>query len=223
MNAIFKNLHLFILIYAAVMIYQKYDENQKTNLEMQEKQPQIQSQIQKERKEKQNLEKYFKDIQDAKERIELVAQKLEKLQRQLPEEVSDAENLNIVRNIAEAVNMKNIILSPGEDKIVDFYIAKDYRLRVTGTYLQILVFLEKLAKQERILNVKSVTMEREKGKQRGRFVLLDSELILETFRYNKNYKEDRGIQKIEESFNVQAPAKSPPKRERKVKRTNEEE
>lgn len=200
MNSLLKNLHVFILIYAAAVIYQAYDENEKSNMALQEQLPQIQAQIQKERKEKQNLEKYFKDIQEAKDRIEIVAQKLEKLQKKLPEEVSDAENLNIIRNIAESVNMKNILLSPGEDKVNGFYIAKEYRLKTTGTYLQFLVFLEKLAQQERILNVKSVLMEKEKEVQRGRFVLLNSELILETFRHNKNYKEDRGIEAIEESF-----------------------
>jgi Skp family chaperone for outer membrane proteins len=63
MNSLLKNLHVFILIYAAAIIYQSYDENEKNNTTLQEKLPQIQSQIQKERKEKQNLEKYFKDIQ----------------------------------------------------------------------------------------------------------------------------------------------------------------
>jgi Tfp pilus assembly protein PilO len=200
MNSLLKNLHIFIIIYAAAIIYQAYDQNQKTDSEMQEKIPQIQAQIQKERNERQKLEKYFKDIQEAKDRIEQVAQKLEKLQKQLPEEVSDAENLNIIRTIAESVNMRNILLSPGEDKVNGFYISKEYRLKTTGTYLQFLVFLEKLAQQERILNVKSVLMEKEKEAQRGRFVLLNSELVLETFRHNKDYKEDRGIQAIEESF-----------------------
>ena len=200
MNSIIKNLHLFILIYATAIIFQAYDENSKQNESLQEKLPQIQSQLQKERKEKQNLEGYFKDVQEAKDRIELVAQKLEKLQKQLPEEVSDAENLNIVRNIAESVNMKNILLSPGEDKVNGFYISKEYRLKATATYLQYLVFLEKLAQQERILNVKSVLLEMGKGIQRGRFVLLDSKIILESFRYNKDYKEDRGIQEIEKNF-----------------------
>ncbi len=220
MNSLLKNIHVFILIYAAVVIYQNYEENQKKDNELKERLPQIQSQIQKERDEKKQLEKYFKDIQDAKERIELVAQKLEKLQRQLPEEVSDAENLNIIRNIAESVNMKNILLSPGEDKINGFYIAKEYKLKVTGTYLQNLVFLEKLGQQERILNVKSVSMGMEKSKQRGRFVLLESELSLETFRYNKDYKEDRGIKAIEDSFNIQAPVK---KRKTKVNKRTEED
>lgn len=205
MSSILKNLHLFILIYAAAVIYQAYDENQKANESLQERLPQIQAQIQKERKEKAELEKYFKDIQDAKDRIELVAQKLERLQRQLPEEISDAENLNIIRTIAESINMKNILLSPGEDKVNGFYIAKEYRLKVTSTYLQFLVFLEKLSQQERVFNVKSVLTEIAKGNQKGRFVLSDSEVIIETFRFNKDYKEDRGIKAIEESFKVTIP------------------
>lgn len=205
MNSILKNLHVFILIYAGFVIYQAYDENEKAAQSLQEKLPQIQAQIQKERKEKQELEHYFKDIQDAKDRIELVAQKLEKLQKQLPEEVSDAENLNIIRTIAESVNMKNIILSPGDDKVNGFYIAKEYRLKVTGTYLQFLVFLEKISQQERVFNIKSVLTEITKGNQKGRFVLSDTEVILETFRFNKDYKEDRGIKAIEESFKTVAP------------------
>jgi hypothetical protein len=69
-----------------------------------------------------------------------------------------------------------------------------------------------LAQQERILNVKSVLMEKEKEAQRGRFVLLNSEVVLETFRHNKDFKEDRGIKAIEESFKGPVvPATSPKK------------
>jgi hypothetical protein len=51
-------------------------------------------------------------------------------------------------------------------------------------------------------------MEKEKEAQRGRFVLLNSEIVLETFRHNKDYKEDRGIHAIEETFKGSTPLPS---------------
>ena len=213
MSGILKRLHLFILIYAGMMIFQEYEKYQKEMESLKDRVPTLQRQIKKAEKEKQNLERYFVDIEEAKERIEKVAIGVEKLQKKLPPTISDTENLDLVRGIAEQLNIKNVLLSPGEEKVHGFYVSKDYKLKGSGTFLQYLILLEKIGVQERILNIKTVSFDRSKAKQKGRFQLLDAEMVFEAFRFNDKFKEDRGIKEIEESFK-----KTPKKVQRKIKR-----
>ena len=63
-----------------------------------------------------------------------------------------------------------------------------------------LIFFEKIGASERLLNIKSVEIRRSEEKQRGRFQLINANVTIEAYRYNKDHKEDRGIDKIESSF-----------------------
>jgi Tfp pilus assembly protein PilO len=213
MTGILKRLHLFILIYAGFVIYTEYEKNQKELVELNNRIPTLKRQIKKAEKEKENLERYFKDIEEAKGRIEKVAIGIEKLQKKLPPNISDTENLDLLRGIAESLNIKNVLLSPGNEEVHGFFVSKDYKLKGSGTFLQYLILLEKIGEQERILNIKNVSFNRSRAKQKGRFQLLDAEIVLEAFRFNEKYKEDRGIKEIEESFK-----KKPKRRARKPKK-----
>ncbi|RLA64984.1 MAG: hypothetical protein DRQ88_10065 [Epsilonproteobacteria bacterium] len=215
MSGILKRLHLFILIYAVMMIFQEYEKHQKEIVSLNSKLPTLKRQIKKSEKEKKNLERYFKDIEEAKGRIEKVAAGIEKLQKRLPPTISDTENLDLVRGIAENLNIKNVLLSPGEETVHGFYVSKDYKLKGSGTFLQYLILLEKIGMQERILNIKTVNFYRSKAKQKGRFQLLDAEIIFEAFRFNDKFKEDRGIKEIEESFKKMPVKKTRRKRRKK--------
>ncbi|TDJ06607.1 MAG: hypothetical protein E2O68_04755 [Deltaproteobacteria bacterium] len=213
MTGILKKLHLFLFIYAVFVIYQEYEKSQKEIQALNDRIPTLQRQIKKAEKEKQNLERYFKDIEEAKERIEKVAIGIDKLQKRLPPNISDTENLDLIRGLAESLNIKNILLSPGSEKVHGFYVSKDYKLKGSGTFLQYLILLEKIGEQEKILNIKTVNLVRSRTKQKGRFQLLDAEIILEAFRFNDKYKEARGIKEIEESFK-----KMPQRKSRRPKR-----
>jgi hypothetical protein len=75
-----------------------------------------------------------------------------------------------------------------------FYFAKDYKFTGTGTFLQFLILMEKLevmASNDRILNVKSlslsVTDRLAENDKKSRFQLLNFEAKIESFRYNPNY------------------------------------
>jgi len=200
-------------LYAGFVIFQEYEKEQKELTALNERVPVLQRQIKKAERELANLRRYFKDIEEAKERIEKVASGVEKLQKRLPAKISDTENLGLVRRIAESLNIKNVLLSPGEEKVHGFYVSKDYKLKGNGTFLQYLIFLEKIGEQERILNIKTVNFDRSRTKQKGRFQLLDAEITLEAFRFNERFKENRGIKEIEESFK-----RKPQKRARKPRK-----
>lgn len=216
MNVIVSKIWLFILAYGAFEAWTIYQEHEEAMVQLESSIPQIQGQINRAKKEKKQIAGYRRDIEQAKKNIELVAQEVEKLQKKLPESIKDAENLNLIRNIATDINIKNIFLSPGIEENKGFYFTKRYQVQGTGTYLQFLIFFEKIGASERLLNVREVKFKRSEEKQRGRFQLTNGTITIEAYRYNPNHKEDRGISDIEQKF--VAPKKKPKKSKKKKKK-----
>ena len=209
-----KKLHLLLFLYFGQLVYFIYEGYVVKENEINSAIPALETQIQKNLRKKRDLKKYFADIKGVKKRIDKVAQEVETLSKKFPDKISDTENLGLLRDLAEGLNIKNIFLSPASETLKGFYYSKNYSLKGTGTYLQFLVLLEKLANAERILNVKSVEFLKNKEKQKGRFQLLNAEISIEAYRYNPSYREDRGFEEIEKKFEK---PKVIPKKERKRK------
>ncbi len=162
--------------------------------------PAVTAKINKSKREKKQLTAYLKDVEAAKERIELVAQEVEKIQRKLPDTVDDTKNLSLLKNLAEKLNIRSIYLTPLDEITKGFYIAKRYSLKASGTFLQFLMLMEQIGSTQTILNVKRISLENQQEKQRGRFQIIDADIIIETYRYNSDYKESRGIEEIEKEL-----------------------
>ncbi len=212
MSKIAANLHWFIILYISFNLYLNYEEKMEAIEIKKSSIPAIRMQIAKKRKEKKQLKQYFKDIENAKQKIERVAAEVESLQKQLPNRISDTENLTLIKGLAEGLNIKNVFLTPGTEENKGFYMVKRYEFAGTGTFLQFLIFFEKVAESDRLLNVTSLEMSKTDKKQRGRFQLVNCKASIIAYRYNPNHKEDRGIDLIEKEFDGK---KAPLKRKRK--------
>jgi Tfp pilus assembly protein PilO len=216
MGKLLKNIHWFIIlgaIYNIVTYYLEVDERLKGLITQQEEQRII---LQKAKKTKREITSFYKDIDEAKGRIERVALEIEKTQQLLPSDVSDTESINLLRRMAEDVNIKEISISPDKDDDRGFFIARKYIIKVKATYLQFLIMFEKIAESKRILNVLELTFKKLDQPQRSKFQVLDGEFSVESYKFNPNFKEDRGIDKIEQSFKADSagaaePAKTPKK------------
>jgi Tfp pilus assembly protein PilO len=208
---------LLILLYTGFMIWEMYiDHNDKlSTLEVQI--PKKKQELRKKRNEKKQIEQYLKDIEKARDQIELVAQEVENVQKKLPDVIDDAANLRRVKEISDALNIKNIFLSPLSEENKGFYYTKKYELTGSGTFLQFLILLEKLADSHTLLNVSRVTITRPKRDQRGRFQKVNANIIIEAFRYNANHQEERGIADIEKQF-TKTEKKEPVKKRRRRKK-----
>ena len=75
-----------------------------------------------------------------------------------------------------------------------------YRFKAKATYLQFLIMFEKISESKRILNVAEVNFRKLDQPQRSKFQLIDGEFFLEAYKYNNNYKEDRGLDQLEKQF-----------------------
>lgn len=209
-------LWILILLYGGWEGYVVYETHMENIKQKEDVAVRIENKIRKAKKERKQIKTYLRDIEEAKKNIELVAQEVERLQRKLPEKIQDVENLSIIKNIATGLNIKNIYLSPGTEENKGFYFTKRYEFSGVGTYLQYLVFFEKIASSERLLNVREVEFKRSQEPQRGRFQLTNAKVVIESYRYNPDHKEDRGIKNIETEFSK---PKTPPPKKGKNKKT----
>ncbi len=200
LTGIVKNIHLLLFLYFS---YEMYEFYKKSNADLEETKnniPRIQNEIQKIEKKLSELEKYFASIEEAKKNIELVAQKIESIQKQLPSDISPTQNLALIKDLADKMNLKDISLKPAANINKGFYSINGYDLKAKGTYLQFLILFEKISESKRLLNVSQMKMNRIEERQRGRFQLVDTEVKIEAFQYNKNYKESRGLKEIEQKI-----------------------
>lgn len=200
MDKLLKNLHWFIVAYAAYDFYSLYDGAgvTLTGIESQIESQRIE--LSKNKKSEQDIKNYYSNIETEKARIETVAKEIEKMQQLLPSDISDLENIALLKSLAEDANIKEVSVVPDIDVIREFVIARKYRVKLKATYLQILIMFEKIGESSRILNVGEAKFGKTPELQRGKFQVIQGEFVLEAYRYNPGFKEDRGIESIEKKF-----------------------
>jgi len=197
LTALLKKIHFFIIAYTAYTAYEDWTAHELKYESTKAKIPGKEVILKKKIKDRDQLNSYFADVEAAKKRITVVAAEIEKLQQQLPAKISDTENLDLLSKTSTATNIKDVFLSPGREELRGFYFAKKYKYKATATYLQFLIFFEKLALEERILNINNVVLTQSNTKQRGRFRVINAEVEIEAYRYNSNFREDTGIKSID--------------------------
>lgn len=200
MEKILKNIHWAIIIGALINIGMYYmDIDEKIN-EIHNQQESVRTNLLKAKKTKKEISAFSKDIDEAKSRIERVAQEIERTQQLLPSEVSDTENIGLLRKMADDLNIKEVSILPAQDENRGFYIARKYKFKAKATYLQFLIMFEKISENKRILNISELVFHKLSQPQRSKFQLIDGEFQFEAYRYNAGFKEERGIDKIENEF-----------------------
>jgi Tfp pilus assembly protein PilO len=104
-------------------------------------------------------------------------------------------------------------ITPEVESDRGFYFARRYKIYAKATFLQFLIMFEKIAENKRILNVSDSSFKKSEQPQRSKFQVIEGEMTIEAYRYNPNFKEDRGIDKIEQDFkNGKDPAATPPEK-----------
>lgn len=196
-----KNFHWLIIFYAANNIFMLYQEKNEQYQNVLTQTPVIQAKIQKEQRKLIQIEEFKKNLTETKKRVKEVVKQIEKVQKQLPTDVNDAQVQSLLGDIGSKLRVQNESSSPGQEDNNGFYFAKIYNYKARGTFIQSIIFFENLEKAERILNVKAFNIEAIEDEVRSRFQIVDFEITVESFRYNKNYRESDGIKAIEQQFN----------------------
>ena len=221
MGKLIQNIHWIIIAYALYgMGMYAYDQETVIS-EIHTKQEAQKQDLEKAKKSKKEIDTFKRNIDDAKSRIERVAKEIEKTQQLLPSEVSDTENISLLRKMAEDINIKEVSILPDKDDNRGFYIARRYKFKAKATYLQFLIMFEKISENKRILNVSELEYKKQDQTQRSKFQLINGEFVLEAYRYNAEYKEDRSVDLEGEKKANEGEKK--PKRNRKNRKKEGEE
>jgi Tfp pilus assembly protein PilO len=192
-SRLINNIHLLIIAYSLWNAWEIWKEHSLVREEVINELPLLKARVAKIKKDKIKVKSYLKDIEKAKQRMKIVEDEVASLQKKLPEAIQDTLNLEILKNVGQSVNIKNVFLAPGNEKDKGFYFAKKYDFTGSGTYLQFLLFFEKLASIEQLFNVSEIELKQSKVKRRGRYQLVNAKISIEAYRFNPQ-KSDNSLE-----------------------------
>jgi Tfp pilus assembly protein PilO len=217
MDKIVKNFQWIIVLFGLYNLFNIYQENEGKPGEIRKQGEGIKTQLEKNKKLKNEMEDFYKNAEEAKLKIQKVKESIEKTQQLLPSEISDSENLDLLRKTGEILNIKLMNINPGPEEVRGLFIAKQYTFEAKATYMQFIIFFEKIASNKRVLNIKNVSFKKLETPQKGKFTLIQGKFVLEAYKFNANFKEQP------EPVAAPAPAGAPAKAPRKIKKKIEAE
>ncbi len=190
-DQIVKNLHILFLFYAGYIAYDHQITLENNLIEIKGQFDSTRVKLSRIQKELREVKQFEENLEESKKRVQEVISKIETIQRQLPSEIQDASVNGTLTDFSNELKMINPSPVPKNEVNKKFYISKDYNFDAQGTFLQFLIFFEKLENLSldgRILNVKYVRMQTSKeADPRSRFQILNLTTTLEAYKYNTNF------------------------------------
>ncbi len=189
-------LHVMIVAYAAYSFYESYTSHDEQLAMINDQGPALEQQIQESQKKLDEIKKFREDIEQSKEKVNQVFANIERVQKQLPSDISDIEVLDYFTKEARSINIPEIEPNPLQEQPLGFYVSKPYKITGRGTFLQFLIFLERINSSERLYNIKSLTLTADKEPQKSRFQVINLDSMIDTFKFNSSHKETSGVDEI---------------------------
>lgn len=193
-NKLIENVHVLLLVYGLYGTWVAYDEHVLQMDEMIAREAGSQAEVVQLEKKVSEIQDFAKKTEEYKARVEEVAKNIETVQRQLPAETNDSTILSYFQQEIAALNLKDADFKPGQEATSTYFISKDYTLKAKGTFLQFLIFFERIAGADRIYNIKNLRLVNDSANQRGRFQIISGEGTIQAFRFNPSFKVDRGVE-----------------------------
>lgn len=200
MKFIISKLHYLIIFYIAFTVYEKMEAHNKQLEDILSQKDMFNSKIIASKKKIKQAKSFVKDLEASRNQVKEVARQIEVVQKQLPNEANDTEILGMLSRDSEALKMRDIVMTPKGEQLKDFYFVKEYSMTAIGTYLQGLIFFERLNNLDRLINVNAVKIETIESKKGGRYQLVKMDYDMEVYRYNPAYTQDTGIDTIKNKF-----------------------
>ncbi|MBY0516186.1 MAG: type 4a pilus biogenesis protein PilO [Bacteriovoracaceae bacterium] len=193
-------LHVILFAYAAYGFYEVYSEHETLLEEINAQIPAVQTDIATAQKKLSQIDEFRKNVDQTKLRVTEVFNSIEKVQKQLPAEINDIEILDFISKEGRGLNMPEIEPNPLREQPMGFYISKPYQIRARGTFLQFVIFLERINSADRLFNVQNLTIRSDTQPQKGRFQVVSMDTTIDTFKFNSSHKESSGLEEIETQF-----------------------
>ena len=192
-NKIISNLHWVILVYGLYGAWVMYDQHSLALQDIAVRESGIDEEISVAQKKVSEIEEFLRKSEEYKTRVEEVARNIEAVQKQLPAETNDSQILSFFQGEISALNIKDANFVPGKEEKSTYFISKEYALKGNGTFLQFLIFFERIGNADRIYNIKELKLINNSPTQKGRFQMISGEGVIQAFRFNPEFRVDRGF------------------------------
>ncbi|MCY4523954.1 MAG: type 4a pilus biogenesis protein PilO [Halobacteriovoraceae bacterium] len=186
MKKLASRLHYVFIVWAIFSSFGTYEQFEEKNKQLKQKQTEVMQSISVFEKKRDKAEEYKANIEDLKEKLQIINEGFENTKKRFPANISDSE----IRDIANDVKLKKFFFEFKGQEAKDFYVRKDYQLRASGTYLQFLLFFEQIESLNRILNIKSLLLQIKNSNRLDRFQLLEGNANIELYGYNEQFDLD---------------------------------
>jgi Tfp pilus assembly protein PilO len=195
-NKVIASLHVFIILYGLYSTFLLWDDHNTRFTELEQQFPGVQQELESNKVKVKEIQEFVKRTEESKVRVEEVAKNIEAAQKQLPADINDNQILTFFTEEINTLNIKDPSIIPGTETPNTYFISKDYAVKAKGTFLQFLVFFERIGNATRIYNIKNLKLVSTSDSNRGRFQMITADAVIEAFRYNPEFKVDRGFDKI---------------------------
>lgn len=190
-NKILSNIHIFILLWGIYDVYEKWDLHSIALVDLETQIEPIELKIKTATKKLREIQDFTKKAEEYKARVEEVAKSIESVQRQLPAETNDSQILTYFQKEMSLLNIKDPQMSPAAEEKGQYFISKNYTIKARGTFLQFLIFFERLGNAARIYNIRNLNFTDNGVPQKGRFQVIGVEASVQAYRFNPDFKVSR--------------------------------
>lgn len=129
-----------------------------------------------------DAEEFYKNLDKKREEIRALAVELDDMKATLSEEIDIADFIRMVVTEAKKVGLSVKSIKPTVMNQRDFYDEQVFELSFRGVYVQLFVFLERLAKANRIVRMDDFKLKRA-GPSTAPYVELEGTVFLKAYRY----------------------------------------
>ncbi len=192
-NKLIANTHVFIFLYGCWTTYGLWEQHDIRMTEIETEIPSVEADITKLKVKVNEINDFIKKASEYKLRVEEVAKNIESVQKQLPAETNDSQILSTFQNEMKVLNIKDTTLEPKEEGTSTYFISKDYSIKASGTFLQFLIFFERIGNATRIYNIKSLKLTTNGSARKGRFQIVNGEATIQAYRFNPSFRVERGF------------------------------
>jgi type IV pilus assembly protein PilO len=115
-----------------------------------------------------------------KKKVEFLQQKLEEKKKNLPDDANMDQLLKTLNELSEKSDIRIQKFSPRPEVKKNFYAEIPVQMNIQGNYHEITTFFDKVAKEDRIINITNIALKSPKEKS-GKIVL-EASCLAKTFR-----------------------------------------
>lgn len=144
----------------------------------------IREEISKKNQKLKDVETFKQTVVERRRKIDELRAELESKKLAVSESVDAAEFMGVLNAQARRVGLEVMRLEPGQSTSKELYAEHPFRLSFRGVYVQFLVFLERLAKLEKIVRVDRFDVKPSAKAQVSRsLVELEGQMEMKVYRY----------------------------------------